>query len=764
MAAVPPSGPRRELADLPERSRQYLERRSREGIWVVDADFTTQFVSPAIATMLGYEPVEMIGRPVRDFVPPQRHARFASEAEGRRRGEQGVLEFSYLHRDGHEVHALVIVRPLMHPERGFCGAVATIADLSSIEAADRGEREQRERYQAIFDAEPNPVMVLDREDRLLELNEAARRMLGQPDLVGRTMIQDVTPEHLHAARAARDRVHAGEGVRLRMQVRTPDGLLRWVDSSMGPMRNATGEVDRIIVVARDVTAEVEAELELRQKFDMLENLLEHVPIMIAKFGPNGQPLYFSRELERKLGWTTEEAAKDMDAFFARIHPDPEERQEALALIGRADAKWYRLRQHTRSGGVVESLCLTRRLEDGSVLGIAEDIGERVKLEEQLLQSQRLDSIGRLAGGVAHDFNNLLTVILGYGEMLANTLGERHPGLPMLEEMRQSANRAGDLTSQLLAFARRQVIRPRRVDLDDLVRGAQTLMHRLLGEHIELSLDLGSHGRPVRVDVAQMEQVLLNLAINARDAMPDGGKLTIETARVELDEHYAAQHPDVEEGPHVVLVVSDTGQGMESDTLSRIFEPFFTTKSPGRGTGLGLATVYGIVRQSGGHIHVYSEPKAGTTFKVYLPEAHALDAEVAEPASEPSLELTGTERIWIVEDDDHVRGLTARILREAGYEVTELRHPAHAVETATRAVHPPELLLTDVIMPGMSGRDLAQRLQSRWPATRVLYVSGYTHNTIVHHGVLEAGVEFLGKPFDPPQLLKRVRQVIGAKVR
>ncbi len=592
------------------------------------------------------------------------------------------------------------------------------------------------------------------------LGYPAEEMLGRPlrDLI----TEDLWPS-VEAAATGRSRDDPGL---LPVVFRHRDGSRIEAVVVCTPMFGAEDEFLGAIGTISDVrviaAAEIAAQQMITAKLDLLENMLDHIPIMVAKFSPEGTPLYFNDELERKLGWTLEEAASDPQ-FLEKIHPDREMSEEAFATLRRADGKWVQLQQRTRDGSLLRTSCVVTRLADGSVLGIAEDITERVKLEEQLLQSQRLDSVGRLAGGVAHDFNNLLTVIIGYGEMLDGTIGPMHPARSMLSEIRHSADRARDLTAQLLAFARRQVIRPRQIELDELVRGTERILRRLIDELIEISLDLASAGHSVRVDPGQMEQVLLNLALNSRDAMPRGGKLTIETAYVTLSELYAQQHDDVRSGPHIVLVVSDTGEGMSGETLSHIFEPFFTTKAPGRGTGLGLATVYGIVKQSGGHIFVYSEPATGTTFKVYLPVAAGGVEEPMVEAGPRQASLVGHERVWVVEDEPHVRTLTARILREAGYEVSEAEGPTQALELAAGLEFGPDVLLTDVVMPGMSGRDLADRLHEKWPATRVLYVSGYTHNTIVHHGVLESGVEFLGKPFTPSQLLARVREVLGSGV-
>jgi two-component system, cell cycle sensor histidine kinase and response regulator CckA len=390
--------------------------------------------------------------------------------------------------------------------------------------------------------------------------------------------------------------------------------------------------------------------------------------------------------------------------------------------------------------------------------IARDVTARKQLEAQFLQAQKMEAIGILAGGVAHDFNNLLNVINGYCELVLEDTAEDDPKHNDLEQISLAGKRAASLTSQLLAFSRKQILQPEILDLNDAVIGMSSMLRRLIRE----SIDLVTIARPdlglINADPGQIQQIVMNLAVNARDAMPHGGKLTIETANVDLDEDYAREHPDVKAGPHVMLAISDNGLGMDDGTKSHLFEPFFTTKGKGEGTGLGLSTVYGIIKQSNGFIWVYSELGKGTTFKMYFPRA---EGDLSRLTGEGQLEqrARGTETVLITEDESSVRALAARILRDRGYTVLEASNGKQALDIAKEYAGEIHLALTDVVMPGIGGRELVSQLASVRPGIRALYVSGYTDDAIVHHGILDTGVAFLQKPFTVESLARKVREVI-----
>jgi two-component system cell cycle sensor histidine kinase/response regulator CckA len=514
-----------------------------------------------------------------------------------------------------------------------------------------------------------------------------------------------------------------------------------------------------------------AEGALQDTRNFLENLLKYANVPIISWDPEFQVIGFNQAFECLTGRTaTEVLNKPLDVLFP-----PDRREEAMVHV-----------LSTATGERWESVEIPVLHVDGSVRTVlwnsatlyaanrttviatiaqGYDISERKRneaenamLQAQLHQAMKMEAVGRLAGGVAHDFNNLLTVIIGYSELVLQKGGKGFPMAAELEEIRLAGERAVLMTQQMLSFSRKQIIEPQVVHLDQLVAEMQKMMSRMIGEDIMVQINTCRSLGFVKIDPGQFNQILMNLVVNARDAMLGGGRLVIETANVDLDEGYCVLHPYIKPGQFVMLSVSDTGHGMNDEVKAHLFEPFFTTKQPGRGTGLGLATTYASVKQAGGSIEVYSEIGIGTTMKVYLP---CVEGGGVKPAKRDLSEDSprGTETVLVVEDEDILRTLCNRTLGRLGYTMIQAANPAEAITVAQKHNKPIDLLLTDVVMPGMNGREMATQLVLHHPEMKVLFMSGYTENVITHHGVLVEGVSFIGKPFTPSALARKIREVL-----
>ena len=488
------------------------------------------------------------------------------------------------------------------------------------------------------------------------------------------------------------------------------------------------------------------------------------PIVITK--TDATIIYVNRAFEQQTGYSREEVLGKRPSVLQSGKHDRAFYEKMWGTLLKGEP-WTGVLVNRRKDGTLyqeETVISPIRDADGRLVNfvaIKLDVTREKELEAQLRQSQKMEAVGRLAGGVAHDFNNMLTVITGYSEFLLKRLSASDPIRSELEAIRQAGERAAGLTRQLLAFSRKQILAPQVLNVNRVVSETDKMLRRLIGEDIELVAILAPDLGNVKADPGQIEQVVMNLAVNARDAMPEGGRLTIETANVDLSEEYAREHIDASPGPHVMLAVSDTGVGMDEETRSHIFEPFFTTKEMGKGTGLGLSTVHGIVKQSDGSIDVESLPERGTTFKIFLPRIEET-AEASAAKSGPDRELSGTETVLLVEDDPGVRAFGVRVLRERGYTVIEARGGAEALSLAGRHAGPIHLVVSDVVMPGMSGRDMAERLAVQRPGTKILYMSGYTDDAISRHGVLDPGTAFLQKPFTPDALVRTARSVLDGQ--
>jgi PAS domain S-box-containing protein len=569
---------------------------------------------------------------------------------------------------------------------------------------------------------------------------------------------------------------SGEVARLETQV-VPKALAEggWSGEAQGLRRDGTlfpqeFSLTRLgdggmVCVCRDITERLNVERARTEAEAKYRTLIEQVAAIsyIAEIGVSAEWHYVSPQIGSILGYSPEEWLTSSSQWMRHVHPEDHavvETAEAASHRGEPFQAEYRMiRKDGRVIWVSDNAVVVRDAQGHSLMeGIIVDITERKQLEVQLQQSRRMEAVGRLAGGVAHDFNNLLTIIKGYTELALSRTGIRAELRSDIERIEDASERAATLVRQLLAFGRKQVLQPKALDLNSIVLGLDKLLRRLMGADVEMKTLVGEDVGTVKADPGQIEQVIMNLVVNARDAMPNGGDLTVETANVDLDSTYARDHATVRPGRYVMLAVSDTGVGMDAETVAHIFEPFYTTKGGSSGTGLGLATVYGIVKQSGGYIWVYSEPGKGSSFKVYLPRVDE-PAETPQTSKKQPRARKGTETILLVEDEPAVRELTRMVLAAQGYSVVEALNPEDAErlsETHESEIH---LLLTDVVMPGLSGRELARRITARHPKMRVLYMSGYTQNVIAGGGTLETGIAFLQKPFTPATLIEKVRDVL-----
>ena len=627
------------------------------------------------------------------------------------------------------------------------------------------------KFRSLLESAPDSMVVANSEGRILLANlqtdqqfgYAREELLGQPIEI--LVAQPSRPEycerfHRHSA----DLSHRHSGPCMVSLGLRKNGSEFFMEVLMTPLESAEGIL--IINALRDITKRKRVEEALRESEEHFRSFVENAPLGVYRTTPDGRVLMANPALLRMLGYDSwqELASRNLEGeAFEAGYPRSAFREqiEREGEVRGLEAAWKR-----RDGSVVFVRGSARafRANDGSVLyydGTFEDVTEHRQLEEQLRQAQKMEAVGRLAGGVAHDFNNLLTIVIGYSDLLLKKLtacdGMRLP----VGEIKKAGERAALLTRQLLAFSRKQVLQPQILDLNSLLTNLDEMLQRVIGEDIELVTHLPSGPCRVKADPGQIEQVIMNLAVNARDAMPQGGQLTLEAANVELDSSYASSHESVLPGHYVMIAMSDTGIGMDAETQAHIFEPFFTTKEQGKGTGLGLATVHGIVKQSGGSIRVYSEPGKGTTFKVYLPRIDQA-VEVIAPTNVPVDELSrGSETILLAEDEEAVRSFARGLLESRGYEVLEAKGAHEALEVGGRYKKRIHLLLTDVVMPHMSGAELVKHLAPLHPETKVLYMSGYADHAVVHHGLLDPGTVFLQKPFTPHTLARKLREVLDS---
>ena len=631
--------------------------------------------------------------------------------------------------------------------------------------------------------------LVDREVLFHLISENAADMIAVVDMNGRRIYNSLSyqkvlgysPEELQTSssfeqihpddrsrvkKAAEDARLSGIGATLEYRLRHKNGAWLVLESTSSVIRNEKGEPEKLVIVNRDVTERKRAEEALRRSEAGFRSVVQDAPYGIYRASTAGRFLQVNPALQKMLGYELMEELLSRD-LTSDIFRNPEEYQRLIEHLIRAEEiKDVEMEWKRKDGTPITVHCSGRRVDDENGApayfdAFAEDVTEKRILERQLRMAQKMEAIGRLSGGIAHDFNNLLGVIIGYSRVLKRELGANNPMAEHALEIEKAGQRAASLTKQLLAFSRQQVLTPAVLNLNTLASDMEKMLPQLLGEDIEVSLLLDPALGYVKADQSQIEQVIMNLAVNARDAMPMGGKLKIETTNVELDQAYVWSHPGSKIGSFVLLAVTDTGTGMDAATLTHIFEPFFTTKELGKGTGLGLATVYGIVKQSNGYIGLESVIGKGTSFQIYLPR-YAGQPAVDEQKPDSADNLRGSETILLVEDSEPLRKLAKSFLESSGFRVLCAESGEDALVVAARFGKTFDLLLTDVVMPGINGRVLAENLLPRQPGMKVLYMSGYTDSFIAGHGVLDSGIHLLHKPFIEEVLIRKVREVLDER--
>jgi PAS domain S-box-containing protein len=783
-----------QVQDITERKRaesalQQSEARIRalaetahEGIWAVDQVGVTTYVNARLCEMLGYAVEEVVGRTLFDFMPRSTAFEARTLFARRQRGIAEVHEFAFARRDGSELYALMSMSPLFAPDGEFVGALAMVTDITARRQAEEALRASEARYRQVVANAPGMVYQFvyrpDGTKGYTFVSEGARELFGvEPDAALRdpeALLGLVHPDEIDEMRQrARAVAEVAGDFRWEGRVILASGEERFIQVVAHDQRAPDGTLvsDGLVVDVTDRRRAAQRLDESEARFRLVARATNDV---VYDWNIPAGEHFWAETLLTAFGHDQRLFRPTYEWWRSLIHPDDVERVHGslMAVLGGASEAWTEEYRFRRSDGtyarVLDRSFVLRDAAGDAVrlVGSMTDLTEHQFLEEQLRQSQKMEAVGRLAGGVAHDFNNLITIIKASTSFLLADMDAADTRCEDVRQIAAAADRAAGLTRQLLAFSRRQILNPTPVRVNSVVENLRPMLARLIGEHIVVETKLGEGIGSIMADVGQLEQVLINLAVTARDAMPDGGRILIETAQVTLDGRHAANHVAQERtvvlpGRYVMLAVGDTGTGMSRDVQARIFEPFYTTKDAGKGTGLGLSTVYGIVKQSGGHVWVYSEPGHGTVFKLYFPQ---VSGAMATPLGQGVVadSAGGSETILLVEDEDALRGLARRILGRQGYHVLESRNGREALERAAQYDGPIHLVLTDVIMPEMSGRGLVERLRAVRPRAAILYMSGYTDDDVVRRGLFEPGSRFVQKPFVPDELLRIVRSALDAR--
>jgi two-component system cell cycle sensor histidine kinase/response regulator CckA len=736
-------------------------------IVITDREGRITWANPAFTRLTGWSLAEVAGLNPK-FLKSGRHGpAFYDELwQTILSGQVWQGEMVNRRKDGTLYHEQQTITPLRASGGGeISHFVAVKVDVSGRRAAREALLQSERRHRRLAEAAHDDIYIVDRDGSVLYTNAAGAARLGRPveQILGRRL-SDVLPVET-ASRFLRDaRRVLASGEALYVEDRSEvDGREVWSGTWLTPL-TGEGGLASVEAVSRDITARVAAEQALRASEQRYRSLFERNLAGVYRMTLEGRIVECNDAFARILGYPS--AAELRGLRPEDLYTSPALRRAFVErLLAEETLVNHESEGRRKDGGavwVLENATLVREEGGPFIEGTIVDITERKTLERQLGQAQKMEAVGHLAGGVAHDFSNILSVIGGCSELALRRADAESPLRPYLDEIRRAADRSTGLVRQLLAFSRGQTVEPRVLDLDDVVRGIEEMLRALIPESIELVTSLHACPGLAKADRGQLEQVVVNLAVNARDAMPRGGRLSIETARTDLDAAYCRRHVGATPGPHVVLSVTDTGVGMDADTQAKIFDPFFTTKEAGRGTGLGLATVYGIVRRAGGSIWVYSEPGRGTVFKIYLPEAEKEEPMTESPGPvevDPAAAPRGTETILLVEDEEALRALARELLASLGYTVLEARHGEEALQLSRSSVRPIHLLVTDLVMPQVDGRELAARIAAERPETRVLFVSGYAESTDPRSTLRASHVAFLQKPYTAAALATSIRRLL-----
>jgi len=712
------------------------------GILLVSPEMRLTYLNTSCASMWGYRSEELVGARLEVLFAKAEDMTFldaAMRTEGRWIGEMEARR-----KDGTTFTALLTAQRILDPKGTTQGFMVSCTDATEHKRREAELALERSLLSALMENIPDKIYFKDTQSRFIRASKAHARIFGLPDVtgaIGKTDRDFFSEEHAKQAYEDERRIiRTGEPILNAEEKETwPNRPDTWVLSTKMPLRDQKGNIIGTFGISHDITERKHAEEHILS----LARFPDENPHPIMRVTLAGAIIYANKASEPLISSWAGRGKREVpeEYLYALTHAwESGERQE------------IEIREATRTYAVA----IVPFAAAGYINLYGRDVTEEKALTERLNQAQKIDAIGQLTGGVAHDFNNVLQAITGYCEMLKQRLSEEDR--KYLAEITKAANRAATLTGQLLAFSRKQTLKPQIVNTKDIIHSMQKMLERIIGEDIELRTFADPHTGSFLADPGQMEQVLLNLAVNARDAMPSGGKLTIEASNSTFDEEYVHSHPGAKAGQYVRIAVSDTGVGMSKEILSHIYEPFFTTKERGKGTGLGLSTVYGIVKQSEGYINCYSEKGKGTTFTIYLPLTLEKAAEPVVAASRKTAPR-GTETILLVDDDKGVRSVSRIVLQGAGYVVVEASEGEEALADVRERKLTIELLVTDVVLPRMSGKELSLKLKEICPNVRILYVSGYTANVISHHGILDAGVDFLQKPFSSLEFLSKVREIL-----